>query len=124
VIAEEAGNRAHVDDRRSGRHEGGERLDAKQRPVDIDRHHPVELGQRYLVETLAQRDAGVVDQAVDATVALADPRGELRPRRLGGHVENARDDRRRELRHAHVGGDHRRSLRGESPRLGRALAAG
>jgi hypothetical protein len=45
--------------------------------VHVDRHHAVELGQRDLFQTRTQRDAGIVDQPVDAPIALAQPFREL-----------------------------------------------
>ena len=94
------------------RHERRDRLDAEQRAGEVDADDAVPVGQLDLQQAFPERDAGVVDESVDTTVDLLDPRPELAPVLRLGNVEPPIRDALAELRIVlcEVGGDHRRTL--------------
>ena len=73
VIARQPGQRADVDDRAAARHQRRHRLDAEQRAGQVDPDDALPVGDLDLREPLAERDAGVVDETVDAPVGLGEP---------------------------------------------------
>jgi hypothetical protein len=126
VVSRQARDRAHVDDRSARRHERGDGLDAEQAAREVDREHAIPVGDLDLEQPHAERDGGVVDEAVDAPVRLFDPRSELAPVAVPRDIEATVDDAVAEVRilFPQIGRDHRCALASERLGLGGTLTSG
>jgi hypothetical protein len=62
-------------------------FDAEERTLDVDAVHLVELLRRHLLDDLADVDAGVVHEDVEAARLLLDLSEHAAPVVLAGHVE-------------------------------------
>src|SRR5207302_8131917 len=100
ALGGEAVEGGDVDDRPSARHVRHHRLNAEERAEEVDVEHTPEIALGHLVHGGGRVDAGVVDQHVDAPVAVEGRGDDVVPAVGRRHVEP--DDA---LAFQHVAGD-------------------
>ena len=91
-MAVDAGGRADIDDRAAAAvaHDRRRRLDAEERPGEIDRQHAIPIGARGVGEIdAAQRNAGIVDQHMQRAECTLGERDGVAPILFAGDVEVA-----------------------------------
>ena len=92
VPADNAGDRGQIDDRAAARFQQRERvLAAEKRTVEVDRQNPPPRGIVGVLDAAEERDAGGVDEAVEATMRALDLRQHPVPVAFGRDVEGVID---------------------------------